>query len=585
MLQRLSIGSLFILGVVLLSACQATPADGAPSATPTIEAAISSPTGTPTLAPAAPVATPTAEALGSISGWVWHDACPVSGQPIGPGKETAGCVQEGDHYRANGIKESHEAVISGVKVKLGTGPCLSIGAEQAEAETLAADLSYSFTGLKPGMYCITIDPLVEPSLSKLQNGSWTSPDRAGGTIQQTVNLAAGENKADVNFGWDYIDLPSTTSAACTYRAAFLGDVTIPDNTITAPGGAFIKTWRLRNDGNCAWGPNQYVRSLVFFSGERLGTPSEVPLLTTVPPGGVVDMSINMIAPQREGTYRSEWMLLVAQGPLLGVGAGGQTPLYAQIIVQRGISEPACVYRAAFLGDVSVPDNQPIAPNAPFNKIWSVRNDSTCAWGPGTAMRSLVFVGGTSMNSQARVELPYAQPGQSFELLVPLVSPSLPGTYRAEWKFQADTGEQFGVGPGGQAALYVQIVVPPNAPCTYRATFLGDVTIPDGTVISPGQPFRKTWRLRNDGTCAWGSNAVVHSITNINNNSFGAPVMLAMPSVPPGGVVDLSLDMVGPTTPGWQRSEWMFMVNEGGLRGVGAQGETPLYVLISVPGLP
>lgn len=57
----------------------------------------------------------------------------------------------------------------------------------------------------------------------------------------------------------------------------------------------------------------------------------------------------------------------------------------------------------------------------------------------------------------------------------------------------------------------------------------------------------------------------------------------MPNVLPGGVVDLSIDMVAPTTPGMYRSEWMFMVNEGGLRGVGAQGETPLYVQISVPG--
>jgi hypothetical protein len=79
--------------------------------------------------------------------------------------------------------------------------------------------------------------------------------------------------------------------------------------------------------------------------------------------------------------------------------------------------------------------------------------------------------------------------------------------------------------------------------------------------------------------------VVHSVTNINNNSMGAPVVLPMPDVPPGGVVDLSIDMVGPNTSGVQRSEWMFMVNEGGLRGVGAQGETPLYVQISVPGVP
>ncbi|MBI5565478.1 MAG: hypothetical protein HY870_11305 [Chloroflexi bacterium] len=374
---------------------------------------------------------------------------------------------------------------------------------------------------------------------------------------------------------------STTSTACVYRAAFLGDVSFPDNTITAPGSALLKTWRLRNDGNCAWGPGQIVHSLAFVNGSQMGAPSEVALPSYTAPGGIVDVSVNLIAPQMPGTYRSEWMLMVAQGPLFGVGPNYQTPLYAQIQVQQGIPEPACVYRAKFLGDVSVPDNSPIAPNAPFNKIWSVRNDSTCAWGPGTAMRSLIFIGGTSMNLQTRVEVPYAQPGQSFELLAPLVSPGLPGTYRAEWKFKADTGELFGVGPDGQAALYVQIVVPNNAPCTYRASFLGDVTIPDNTQLSAGQAFRKTWRLRNDGTCAWGANARVHSITNVNNNPFGAPVVIAMPDVPPGGTVDLSIDMVAPGGFGLQRSEWMFMVNEGGLRGVGAQGETPLYVQIYV----
>ena len=238
---------------------------------------------------------------------------------------------------------------------MGAGPCLAIGL--AEAETLATDLSYSFTGLKPGTYCVSIDPLVEPSLSKLQNGSWTYPDRAGGTIQTTVNVAPGENKFDVNFGWDYIDLPSTTSAACTYRAAFLGDVTIPDNTITAPGGAFVKTWRLRNDGNCAWGPNQYVRSLVFFNGDRMGAPNEVPLPMTVPPGGIVDVSINLIAPPRAGTYRSEWMLMVAQGPLLGVGPTDKRRCTRRSSCSRASLNQPCVYRATFLGDVSVPDNQ------------------------------------------------------------------------------------------------------------------------------------------------------------------------------------------------------------------------------------
>jgi hypothetical protein len=189
-----------------------------------------------------------------------------------------------------------------------------------------------------------------------------------------------------------------------------------------------------------------------------------------------------------------------------------------------------------------------------------------------------------MGASQRVEIPNLIPaGQTAEVSIPFVAPNLAGTYRSEWELRTNDGQLFGVGPDGQTPLYVQIVVPHNAPCVFRATFLGDVTIPDNALLSPGAVFRKTWRLRNDGTCAWGPYAVVPSITNVNNNPFGAPGVIAMPNVLPGGVVDLSIDMVAPTTPGTYRSEWMFMVNEGGLRGVGAQGEKPLYALIVVPG--
>lgn len=37
-----------------------------------------------------------------------------------------------------------------------------------------------------------------------------------------------------------------------------------------------------------------------------------------------------------------------------------------------------------------------------------------------------------------------------------------------------------------------------------ASFLEDVTIPDGTTFSPGKRFLKMWRLRNGGTCTWTS---------------------------------------------------------------------------------
>jgi hypothetical protein len=34
------------------------------------------------------------------------------------------------------------------------------------------------------------------------------------------------------------------------------------------------------------------------------------------------------------------------------------------------------------------------------------------------------------------------------------------------------------------------------------TFMGDVTIPDGTVMKPGRNFEKSWLVMNTGTCTW-----------------------------------------------------------------------------------
>ena len=51
-------------------------------------------------------------------------------------------------------------------------------------------------------------------------------------------------------------------------------------------------------------------------------------------------------------------------------------------------------------------------------------------------------------------------------------------------------------------------VPPTVvvqkPCDW-AQFVSDVSVSDGTLMLPGTTFTKTWRLRNIGTCTWGTN--------------------------------------------------------------------------------
>jgi hypothetical protein len=140
-----------------------------------------------------------------ISGWVWHDLCD-SGQDGEPAKTNTpeGCVEDISalgNYHADGLMSINEPLIEGVVVMLGEGICPSTG--MAEYSTIITDLSYSFTSLKAGTYCVSIDPQREPNFSILRPGEWTYPAIEQGVISSTVTLYPGEYRGMVNFGWDY----------------------------------------------------------------------------------------------------------------------------------------------------------------------------------------------------------------------------------------------------------------------------------------------------------------------------------------------------------------------------------------------
>jgi hypothetical protein len=132
-------------------------------------------------------------------------------------------------------------------------------------------------------------------------------------------------------------LPPTSTPTATPNpipcdaARFVADVTIPDGTVFAPNTRFTKTWRLLNAGTCNWS-SQY--SLVFVSGEPMGVSTVYSLGSTVRPGQTIDLSADMIAPNRAGNYRSNWMLRNTQGQLFGIGSEFDDAFWAQIKVAQ-----------------------------------------------------------------------------------------------------------------------------------------------------------------------------------------------------------------------------------------------------------
>ena len=105
------------------------------------------------------------------------------------------------------------------------------------------------------------------------------------------------------------------------------------------------------------------------------------------------------------------------------------------------------------------------------------------------------------------------------------------------------------------------------PCTNRATFVADVTIPDNTAMAPGTTFVKTWRLRNSGTCSW---AVGYAAVFSSGSRMGASIPVPLSTiVSPGNTIDISVPMVAPTAPGTYRANWLLRSDTGASFGLGS----------------
>ncbi len=113
-------------------------------------------------------------------------------------------------------------------------------------------------------------------------------------------------------------LPSTetalpTAPTCVLSSQYVADVTIPDGALMNPGAAFTKTWRVRNNGTCAWDSNFMI---AFVSGANLAGFTQN-LIAPTAPGAMADISIPMTAPASNGAYTGFWRLRDANGQFFG----------------------------------------------------------------------------------------------------------------------------------------------------------------------------------------------------------------------------------------------------------------------------
>ncbi len=101
----------------------------------------------------------------------------------------------------------------------------------------------------------------------------------------------------------------TNQPGCTNSAAFVTDVTVPDNSNFKQGEKLNKIWRVKNTGTCTWTPDY---TLVFYDGDQMGAPSPMPLNVTKP-GDTLDIAVDMVAPMKDQISRADFQIHTPSG--------------------------------------------------------------------------------------------------------------------------------------------------------------------------------------------------------------------------------------------------------------------------------
>ncbi|MCX7754183.1 MAG: NBR1-Ig-like domain-containing protein [Anaerolineales bacterium] len=225
--------------------------------------------------------------------------------------------------------------------------------------------------------------------------------------------------------------------------------------------------------------------------------------------------------------------------------------------------------ARFVADVTIPDGQQMAPGTAFTKTWRVQNSGTCAW---NANYKLTFVSGDGMSGVTTPINQTVNPGGIVDVSVALTAPATPKTYIGYWRLATDGGQAFGT------SLYVQIVVSgtpvtpgtgtvfPSITPTFGAVGCYNAALvsanpPDGVSIAPGDSFRKTWIIKNTGTCEWNDNFRFAFVSGdiLRDNTTNR---LRRGTIKPGGTIEYSLDFTAPLAPGTYTSIWRLMTDTG-----------------------
>lgn len=217
------------------------------------------------------------------------------------------------------------------------------------------------------------------------------------------------------------------------RIRFIEDVTIPDETRVRPGQTFRKVWRIQNAGSCVWDAGY---QLIYTSGDQMGPNFAANLPKTVVPGDTVDVSVDLTAPARYGSFQSNWKLRSSSGNVFGTSNSENDAIWVKIVVANSANLSTVapgitpVNANCTLLSVVPAYRQTFHPGEETDFSFRVRNDSFTPWTIDDM--DIAYIGGENMlkrKEQDRKDLPMdVAPGGVLYYTMDAVVPEFPGTY-------------------------------------------------------------------------------------------------------------------------------------------------------------
>jgi hypothetical protein len=119
----------------------------------------------------------------------------------------------------------------------------------------------------------------------------------------------------------------------------------------------------------------------------------------------------------------------------------------------------------------------------------------------------------------------------------------------------------GAAVGGLVWLLVAAAAPAPPIEGDAAAFVADVTVPDGSVVAAGEPFVKTWEIRNSGTVPW-AGRYLERLPGRDGTACRTPDRVPVPPTAPGEPVRVSVTVDAPPGPATCTVHWKMVDADG-----------------------